>query len=473
MRKTKSKTTYTTLETIKKKIKIPYISCIYYDTNDNKNEKSKYLNDLRIKYEILEDNELEKKDELLDDFIKDNNNLLSSNLISYQCKNHENQNGKKYCLKCHYWLCNECVEEHIEKNILHPLSENEINLIEICNEHNKNLTLYCNNCKKFICHECLKEKHKEHSYEKIKDKWRKEKNKYKYFYQDNFEDLINDSKDCLNKYSKKTIDYINKIINDLNGIKVNIQEAVEKMKDDYDSIKTLYDKMIQYMKLARNYPNNNIIESIKNLNFQDINFKLSFETQNDKAINLLKDEIYNTLNQFIIFIPNQKIENQKKDVKINSLFTNINNNINTNNNNFNNQNNLFSNSTNNIFANPNGLFSNNTNVFTIKETRKIDPFENLKKDLEKKNEEKIDKEIKKSKQITSILNNNNNANNTLNSSITSLQTQYSESAGNEIVYVTSTGSCYHNKYCRYLWKSCIPMKKKDAIRQGYHSCSRC
>ena len=37
------KTTYSTLETIKKKIKIPYISCIYYDTNDNKNEKSKYL----------------------------------------------------------------------------------------------------------------------------------------------------------------------------------------------------------------------------------------------------------------------------------------------------------------------------------------------------------------------------------------------------------------------------------------------
>ena len=460
-------------ENIKKKITIPYISCIYYDTNENKNEKSKFLNDLRIKYEILENNELKKNDELLDDFLN-KNNLISSNLISFKCKNHEEENGEKYCLKCHCWLCNECINEHQENKILHPLSDNEINLIKICNEHNKNLTLFCKDCKKFICHECIKENHNKHSYEKIKDKWRREKNLFKFFYQENLEDLINDSKDYINKYSKKTIDFINKIINDLNGIKVNIQEAVEKMKDDHESIKKLYVKMNQYMKLARNYPNNNIIESIKNLNFQDINFKLSFETQNDKAINLLKDEIYNNLNQFIIFTPNQNIEDEKKDEKnkieiLNKNNKNIYTNKNLNNNNF------FSNSSNNIFGNnQNGLFGNNTNVFTIKETRKIDPFENLKKDLEKKNEKKTDKEIKKSKQkLSTILNNNNNSFNTLNSSLVSLQTQYSESAGNEIVYVTSSGSCYHSKYCRYLWNSCIPIKKKDAIQQGYHSCSRC
>ena len=459
-------------ENIKKKITIPYISCIYYDTNENKNEKSKFLNDLRIKYEILENNELKKNDELLDDFLNENN-LISSNLISYKCKNHEKDNGEKYCLKCHCWLCNECIDEHQEKKTLHPLSDNEINLIKICNEHNKNLTLFCKDCKKFICHECIKENHNKHSYEKIKDKWRREKNLFKYFYQENLEDLINDSKDYLNKYSKKTIDFINKIINDLNGIKVNIKEAVEKMKDDHESIKKLYVKMNQYMKLARNYPNNNIIESIKNLNFQDINFKLSYEAQNNKAINLLKDEIYNTLNQFIIFSPNQNIEDEKKDEKNKIVILNKNNkSINTNKNL--NNNNIFSNSSNNIFGNnQNGLFGNNTNVFTIKETRKIDPFENLKKDLEKKNEEKTDKEIKKSKQIKSIILNNNNSFNTLNSSLVSLQTQYSESAGNEIVYVTSSGSCYHSKYCRYLWNSCIPIKKKDAIQQGYHSCSRC
>ena len=452
----------TTHQNIKKKIMIPYISGIYYDNNENKNEKSKYLNELRIKYEILEDNELKKKDELLDDFINDDK-LISTNLNSYKCKNHENKNGEKYCLKCHCWLCEECVDEHQENKTLHPLNDNEINLIEICSEHNKNLTLYCNDCKKFICHECLKNDHNEHSYEKIKDKWRNEKNKYKFFYQENIDDLINDSKDYLNKYSKKTIDFINKIINDLNGIKISIKESVEKLKDDHESIKKLCIKMNEYMKFARNYPNNKIIESIKNLNLQDSNFKLSYEAQNDNAINLLKDEIYNTLNQFIIFTPNQNIEDEKDNKnKISTGSKNLN------------KNNIISFSSNSIFGNnnnTNGLFSNNTNVYTIKETRKINPFENIKKDLEKKTEEKINKEIKKNKEL--IINNNNNSFNTLNSSIASLKTQYSESVPDEIVYITSSGSCYHNKYCRYLWKSCIPIKKKDAISRGYHSCSRC
>ena len=105
----------------------------------------------------------------------------------------------------------------------------------------------------------------------------------------------------------------------------------------------------------------------------------------------------------------------------------------------------------------------------MKEEIKLDPFENLKKDLEQKSS---DKKSKKSNQISSI--ENNSSSHYLDSSFISYQeTQVSESEGNEIVYITNTGSCYHQKYCQYLWKSCIPIKKKDARIRGYKPCSRC
>lgn len=492
----------------KKKISVPLITSIYYD-NKLKNE-SNYLNDLRISYETTENKEKNKKDELLSDFLKESNSV-NLNIENCICKNDEN-NGKKYCLKCHIWLCENCIEEHEENKPLHPLCDNEINLIEICNQHLKNLTLYCNDCKKFICHECLKNSHNNHSYEKIKEKWKKEKNNLKFNYQENIEDLINDSKDYLIKYSKKTINFINKIIDDLNEIKNKIEESVEKINEDNELIQKLCEKMNNQMKLARNYPNNNIIESIKNLNLQDINNNnIIYMNQIDAPIKALKEEIFNNINKFIIFKSNPKNKNNKSDNSNNNLKENekeqkneiiMNNNndnfvsnlngsiLNNSNNNNSNNNFLFNNNNNNsIFGvsnnNNNTLFrsnnnnnvnssnsifgSNNVNTFTMKEEKKIDPFENLKKDLEKKSSEK---ESKKSNPISSIQ--NNSSSHYLDSSFISYQeTQVSESEDNEIVYVTSTGSCYHQKYCRYLWKSCIPMKKKDARRNGYKPCSRC
>lgn len=49
-----------------------------------------------------------------------------------------------------------------------------------------------------------------------------------------------------------------------------------------------------------------------------------------------------------------------------------------------------------------------------------------------------------------------------------------QSQNNEqTVYVTRTGSKYHSGGCQYLRKSQIPIKKSDAINQGYSACSRC
>lgn len=41
------------------------------------------------------------------------------------------------------------------------------------------------------------------------------------------------------------------------------------------------------------------------------------------------------------------------------------------------------------------------------------------------------------------------------------------------VYVTNTGSKYHNAGCRYLWNSSIAMSLSDAKASGYTACSVC
>jgi peptidoglycan hydrolase CwlO-like protein len=43
----------------------------------------------------------------------------------------------------------------------------------------------------------------------------------------------------------------------------------------------------------------------------------------------------------------------------------------------------------------------------------------------------------------------------------------------EYVYVTRTGSKYHQIWCSYLSNSCLSMTLDDALSAGYDACSRC
>lgn len=43
----------------------------------------------------------------------------------------------------------------------------------------------------------------------------------------------------------------------------------------------------------------------------------------------------------------------------------------------------------------------------------------------------------------------------------------------QTVYVTRTGKKYHLGDCRYLRQSKIPIKKSQAIREGYTACKVC
>ena len=44
---------------------------------------------------------------------------------------------------------------------------------------------------------------------------------------------------------------------------------------------------------------------------------------------------------------------------------------------------------------------------------------------------------------------------------------------NKVVYVTKSGTKYHNQGCQHLEKSCIEKDLTDAQNQGYTPCSRC
>ena len=46
-------------------------------------------------------------------------------------------------------------------------------------------------------------------------------------------------------------------------------------------------------------------------------------------------------------------------------------------------------------------------------------------------------------------------------------------SGDTTVYVTATGSKYHNEGCRYLKRSCYSISLQDAVDQGYTACSVC
>lgn len=79
---------------------------------------------------------------------------------------------------------------------------------------------------------------------------------------------------------------------------------------------------------------------------------------------------------------------------------------------------------------------------------------NNKKIINNKTSQKKNKSVKKNK-VTNYSSNNNSSN----------ESGY--------VYVTRTGSKYHQGWCRYLRKSKIKMRLSDALSSGYDACSVC
>lgn len=67
----------------------------------------------------------------------------------------------------------------------------------------------------------------------------------------------------------------------------------------------------------------------------------------------------------------------------------------------------------------------------------------------------------------------NSNNNTSSANLVAPQNNNDTDNQNEMVYITKTGHKYHSSGCRYLSRSEIPIKLKDAKAEGYTSCEVC
>lgn len=73
---------------------------------------------------------------------------------------YEDPKIKKYCIECHSFLCNECLEKHKHNKII-----NAQNYIFNCVYHRDSKIIgFCKTCKKSFCNKCIENKyhHKKH-----------------------------------------------------------------------------------------------------------------------------------------------------------------------------------------------------------------------------------------------------------------------------------------------------------------------
>lgn len=77
-------------------------------------------------------------------------------MMQNRCNN-DSQKGKRYCLKCSYWLCEICSNSHFtntntKETTAHVLIDYEIKVK--CTKHMRTFIFYCNDCNSHLCSIC-------------------------------------------------------------------------------------------------------------------------------------------------------------------------------------------------------------------------------------------------------------------------------------------------------------------------------
>ena len=216
-------------------------------------------------------NKHRKENILMNEFDKEQSINLS-NIICNICKerNKSNTYNNEFykCLNCNINICPLCKSKHNdEHNIINYDKKNYI-----CNEHNESYFGYCNECLKNICISCEND-HNNHniiSYGKML----KDKNK-----------IIEN-----NNILKKNIDKLNNIIKDI--IK-KLNNIIENMEKYYEINKNIIDKINNK---DRNYE---LLYNINNINCVDINNNIK-NIINEKNINKQFNSIIKLYEKFSI-----------------------------------------------------------------------------------------------------------------------------------------------------------------------------
>ena len=287
---------------------------LYKGNNINNIKKINELNDITI----FVFNQRIKKNE---------NNQELKDIICPECKKLAiiNNNNDIFSLKClnnHKYIdltinsfyesqyideslinCNKCGNNksyynnfYIDSNnkYICPLcSEGNNNIIEykyrfnICVNHNKKYISYCNNCNINLCEKC-EEKHKNHkiiNYKEIKPNEKRIKEIKEE------EIKINKYKDDLKILSKKLLNFINDLVNEINIYSKIYKNLINNMEYlyNYESIKNILDFKCKELILEINSYFSNENNKLKNLMNRYINIKneidIIYKIQNNEKKN--------------------------------------------------------------------------------------------------------------------------------------------------------------------------------------------
>ena len=175
------------------------------------------------------------ENEKIQNIVNYSSEWITNEIIKYCNMKHEDKIFSIiYCRTCNLFLCEECFNQHKNKNENHEYIELYKLKINFCYFHNEKLSYYCFDCNEEICEKCINDEHKVHKTEKL--------------------DIINEKNTNLEKFEKflenaeniKKSKYlrVNQNILYLDNYKIEDKESEEELKKTIKTnLKIFYDDL--------------------------------------------------------------------------------------------------------------------------------------------------------------------------------------------------------------------------------------
>ena len=206
------------------------------------------------------------------------------------CKNgnYNHANNFDYCYNCQKIFCKKCDNAHKNSTECKSSKTYDKNVKNVtpfyflesfCPVHELLTKYYCLECDKYTCDTCFKEDHKTHN--------------LKFYDKDYVEKLIKDNKNLVER-TRLWYKYLEAYFNDMMKSLRNKFNELMDLKNKKLSIK---ENLIKNLELYKN--NFNLIESVSNLKFENVNFKsikynanLNWKSKLDVIFEYLNEPLY-------------------------------------------------------------------------------------------------------------------------------------------------------------------------------------
>lgn len=170
--------------------------------------------------------------------------------------------AKHFCIQCHKWYCNDCLNVHNEFSGDHVISPSEIKIDTKCSKHtNKDIEFYCDDCKCNLCLLCHDEDHKNHKIIILKNVATNPK------FRDIEEDIFK-AQEKIRQYNKSLkvgiIDSIQKEIKELTFQMEKIENAYKENNSINEQILQIVEILISNFNITSKCPNYQIMMNLYN-----------------------------------------------------------------------------------------------------------------------------------------------------------------------------------------------------------------